>query len=229
MRLRDPPIGLPRLVRVVTFHREREEAPQDGVGEILTQVSSRYGSGCSRANAGLKLKQDHLEIYVEGSEEEDSQTFLVALSPVENKECSSCLPANEIKYEEQIDRVMELLPQTPLSIFDLRLAWAAGRVEAHGLLEGCLDRIQRPLRSMGLLRGCFLVGLDGEESDDFSRPLEREFVLLPFDCDRDQAPRIAWDLCRDVAALAAFAGRLKLLRSRHDLALRQIDASEQST
>lgn len=229
MKFRNPPTRLPCLVRITTFHLEKGEGTEPtGARKILDQIADAYGPSCSEVEGALKLALESSEIYVEGTEEEDSQTFLVALSPGEDEECSSTLLGEPAGHGDQIEELMELLPQDALCVFDLRVASVTGREEAQSLLKGYVRRIHHRPRSMGVIRGCVLAGLQ-ESLAPSSQPLRREFLLLPLNHELDEATPIVWGLCREMAALASCAGRLNHLRSRHDLVLRQIDASEQNT
>jgi hypothetical protein len=229
MRLGNPLLGLPRLVRIATFPAaEGEKATQRSIQEILAQIKRSYGAPCSELDQGLMFSQGSLETYVEGIQEEDSQTFLLALRSTEDGDPSTKALEEPATDNAQLDRLMELLPRPALSVLDLRVARASSLEQANKTLDEYLTRVNRRARSMGIIDGCLLAGLD-DEAGAFSEPLRREFVLLPFDPTSGQPTLGVWELCGEMATLAAYAGRLSRLRARHDLALRQIDASEQST
>jgi hypothetical protein len=229
MSLGNPLFGLPFLVRIAAFPLEEgERAAQSSIQEILGQMRRTYGTACSDLDQGLRLSLGSLEIYLEGVQEEDSQTFLLALRSTEDGELPTKSLEERATDSAQLDRLMESLPQPALSVLDLRVAPASSVEEARNTLDEYLARVHRRARSMGIVGGCLLAGLD-DEAAGFSQPLRREFVLLPFDHKSGQPTLGVWELCGEMATVAAYAGRLSRLRARHDLALRQIDASEQST
>lgn len=224
------PAELPSFVRIASYGPAGgDQSAQRGVAHVLDTIHDRYGEACSRVDGGLKVALERGDLHVQGADEQGAQAFLFAF--IGSQDQTSSLPALDAgaALGDEVEHLMQLFAGPPRSLFDLRIALADSREEAHTLLDGYLDRMESRLRSEGFVRGCVLAGVELGEADTGSQGLRREFVLLPVDLKREQAARQVWELCVEMAGLASRAGQLHQFRSRHTLLLNQIDASEQST
>lgn len=179
---------------------------------------------------GIRVRLGSSDVYIIGIDEDDCQIFLVAVGSLKSDAYQTLSMEEQKTYDGQIGQFTELLPDNPLSVFIIRIGWAGELGEAQDLLQRYLNQAERSIRSVGLVHGCLLATiLEKADTVSISKPLRRELILLPLGWELPEATRTVWGLYGEIASLASYAGRLNDFRVGHDLILKQIDASEQST
>lgn len=222
-------MGLPGLVCIISYRFRREEGPPSAV-DVIKQISQRYGSACSMVEDGIRVRLGSSDVYIIGIDEDDCQIFLAAVGSLKSDAYQTLSMEEQKTYDGQIGQFTELLPDNPLSMFTVRIGWAGELGEAQDLLQRYLNQAERSIRSVGVVHGCLLATiLEKEDTVGISKPLRRELILLPLGRGLPEATRTVWGLYGEMASLASYAGRLNDFRVGHDLILKQIDASEQST
>jgi len=224
-----PLVGLPGLVCIISYRFRREEGTPSAV-DVIKQISQRYGSACSMVEDGIRVRSGSSEVYIAGINEDDCQIFLTAVGSLRSEAYPTLSMEEQKTYDGQIAQFTELLPDNPLSVFIIRIGLAGELGEAQDLLQRYLNQAERSIRSVGVVHGCMLATiLEKGNTGSISKPLRRELILLPLSRGLPEATRTLWELHGEMASLASYAGRLNDFRVGHDLILKQIDASEQST
>ena len=214
---------------ITTYHLEGEGPTSKRVAETLLEIGRRYGSSSTAINGELSLSLNSLKGYIKGVDEEDWQVFLLALSPWKDVGPVSFSPEEQAPFREQMEELMALLPEKPLSVFTLHIGQAQSQEEAESFLKRYSETAERPAKTMGFVSNCLLAAIDDERPLSSPYPLRKEMLLVSFDPLLEEAEREVWALCQDLATVALCEGRLELLLLERAPMLDQMEASEKST
>jgi hypothetical protein len=224
LNLGKPPIGAPNLVHIMTYQATGEAGSAVG-SRILQEIGCRYGVRRSEPDDAVKFTSGSCEAYVRSIQEDDSTVLIIsALSGSADR----ATPFAQVQADCDADMnpVLQLLPERPSSTFVIRIAEAKSLKEASNMAE---TYAARRLSSAGIVDGCLVSTMPSLACDQAFTTLRWELVVSPLSHHLEEASSSVWRLAGELASLASYAGRLSHLRSRRELMLKQVDASEEST
>jgi hypothetical protein len=226
MKVEETPEWIPYSVHIYMFLTDSEKEPKSL--NPLEKLYRTYGGVHSEGFDSLEMRSGEVISSVRRLEEGNSQIILLASGPVDtHREAPNHIPEFGA-YDGWIDRLRDALTKEPEFTVHIHFAYATDMENAESIFQRYLEREWRPMRSVGLVRGCLLASLRGPGACSIP-DTSREFMAVHIGRGPKESSGAAWSLCSEISSLARHSVEMIRLYSGRRLMFEQLDASERST
>jgi len=189
----------PGFVYLLFFESEGRESNS----RILESIAKKYTTETiDKFDKGIKLKLEDCQCAIDFSTEDSINIFSISIERPSKKLYTKDLQEGLEYYQHQLNPILNMLPDNPLTLFSVYIAPVDDKNKALNLAKQYSTYLNYPKPALGLVSNCVVATFRAASDKNNSVLMKRSLLLSPVYLDSAEEEMVISDLIDDIRHLA---------------------------